>query len=190
MLLEEKDGLPNMNSLGKGKRFFLGFDRILGKIEEVIGITCFIGMIITILVGVFLRFVLRTPNRYGEEIAQLTLCVATYTGISMAIRSRNHLGVGMFVGALPKKVQKVISFLTSIVGCAVYAFITVTSFMLYNTSKGSIMGTPALELPYFYIYFTMGCLFSLSFLRSVMMFINDFVFKEKILPEKSGGIIE
>ena len=162
---------------------------MLNKIETTISISCYVMMIIMILYGVFLRFVLRSPNYFGEELSQLLLFFSTLIGISMAVRSRNHLGVGMFVAAFPKPLQKVIKILVDLVSIIIYFLLISTSIKLFQSGLSSPMKTPSMQIPYYYIYFAMICGFVLVMLRSIVMFVNDHIIKG-VLTEKGGGLIE
>ncbi|GHS96667.1 hypothetical protein AGMMS50276_15420 [Synergistales bacterium] len=166
------------------------FDAALVFVETNIAIICYAFMIVTVLFGVVMRFLLRAPNLYGEELAMHFMFASTMFGISMGIRARSHLGVEMLVARFPASAKKWILKIVSCFVAVFYAFLASLTFLLAYQSSMFRQSTPAIHLPYFYIYIFMGMLLSICAVKCLILFINDFVLLERVLTEKSGGIIE
>ena len=179
-----------LNGKKKFSNLLIKFDSILGIIETNVAIICYAFMIVVVLAGIVMRFILRIPNIYGEELSMHLLFLTTIFGISMAIRKRSHLGIEMFVEMFPEKFKNNLKKISSIIVILVYCFFTYTIFLLAFESKKTILRTSAIGIPYYVIYLVMG-LYSIVFiLRSIVLFWNDYISKEKILKEEGGVIIE
>lgn len=105
---------------------------IYNQVERAI-----LGLILLVLIAmgfasVVCRFVLRVPLAWAEEFMLFCMVWIAYLGASAAANERKHVRVGLFVGLMPKPVQKVISLLADILWgiCAlflIYLGWTVTS---------------------------------------------------------------
>lgn len=184
-----------MDSKGNNKNTIIGnliikTDQIITLIETNVSIICFVLMITSILVGIVLRFFLKVPNLYGEEFTLHLFFLSTVLGISLAIRSRNHLGVKMFVTKLPEKLYIVIKFLTDIIIIFVYIFLVIASFNLYKISRNLMITTSSIEIPFKLIYLVVGLCFIFISFRSILMFFNDYFTKGGVIEEKGGGLLE
>lgn len=185
MAFNEKNG-----GTSKAKAAIIRFDKILTTIETNIGIVFYACMIIMVLYGVFMRFVLRAPNLYGEELSMLLMFGSVCLGINLGIRSRSHLGVEGFINHLPAGAKKVVKILTDIVIIAVYALMAVVTFQLYAQSKVHGATTAALQMPFWIIYLIMAINFILCDVQALLLFWNDYLIKEPVLSEQGGGMVE
>ncbi|MCC8193367.1 MAG: TRAP transporter small permease subunit [Deltaproteobacteria bacterium] len=157
--------------------------------ETNIGIIFFAFMITIVLIGIFMRFVLRTPNVYGEEISMHLLFGSTMIGISLGVRSKSHLGVEGLVDALPGIAGKIVKILMSFVVMGMYGALCVISFTLASQSMQFDSFTAALRVPYYSIYYTMSFLFAICLLQSIFLFINAYLLEKPILKIEGGGTL-
>ena len=172
------------------QRFVVQADKILTKVETTIAIAFYALLIIIVLIGIFMRFVLRAPNFYGEELSLLLLFISVCLGINLGIRARSHLGVEVFISKLPKKVMDGFIVFRDIVVIAVYILMSVISFQFFKQSLVRVSTTPAMGMPYWVIYLIMAINFVLCAVIALLMFWNDHFAKEPVLEEKGGSMIE
>lgn len=165
------------------------FDKYLTKVETNIGIVFFAFMIVIVLIGIFMRFVLRMPNVYGEEISMHLLFGSTVVGISLGVRSKSHLGVGLLVDAISGITGKVVKIIMSFVVMGMYCALCFISFKLASQSMQFDSFTAALRAPYYIIYYTMSFLFAICLLQSIFLFINDYLLEKPILEIEGGGTL-
>ena len=168
----------------------LKFDKIVTFISTNVAVVCYALMIILILYGIILRFVLRIPNLYGEELSLFLMFVSVSFGIAQGIRSRSHLGVEMFVSKMPDKAEKVIRAFATLISLIAFILLAYVTFRFFCKSLAAGSKTSAIQMPYYAIYFILFVDFVLCSLQQLLIFWNDYILSEKILPEKGSGIIE
>ena len=96
--------------------------QIYNQIERAILGLILIVLIIMGFVSVICRFVLRVPLAWAEEFMLFCMVWIAYLGASAAANERKHVRVGLFVGLMPKPVQKAVSLLADVlwVVCAMF----------------------------------------------------------------------
>lgn len=96
--------------------------QIYNQIERAILGLILIVLIIMGFVSVICRFVLRVPLAWAEEFMLFCMVWIAYLGASAAANERKHVRVGLFVGLMPKPVQKAVSLLADVlwVVCALF----------------------------------------------------------------------
>ena len=81
--------------------------QIYNQIERMILGLILIVLIVMGFVSVICRFVLQVPLAWAEEFMLFCMVWIAYLGASAAANERKHVRVGLFVGFMPKPVQKV-----------------------------------------------------------------------------------
>jgi len=72
-------------------------DNILSAAESWITVICFALMCLIVIIGIIMRFILKTPNPYGEEASRYLMVCGIFIGVSIGVRQRAHLGVTVIV---------------------------------------------------------------------------------------------
>ncbi len=166
---------PRVRGVTKGMRTL---DTVMTKIEDVITITFMIVMTTVILIGVVMRFILKMPNLYGEEISRYSMIIVAFIGISIGVRQKAHLGIDGVVNSLPAKAAKVLRVIASLVAMFAYGLLTFEAYAFVSYSKRMHQLSPAMRLPMWIVYCILLVGFAMSFIRSLMVFWNDFIAKE------------
>ena len=130
-----------------------GFLKILCNLDLFIASFALIVLTGLTSVGVFMRYVARTPILWQEEIqafCQVWLC---FMGASVAFRTGSHVAIEIFVDVLPQKAQKWIGYLID----AIVLFVLVYLAMNAQAYIAQVFGrsnrpTPILRIPYTTIY--------------------------------------
>lgn len=99
--------------------------QIYNQIERAI-----LGLILIVLIfmgfiSVICRFVLQVPLAWAEEFMLFCMVWIAYLGASAAANERKHVRVGLFVGFMPKPVQKAVSLLADVL------WVVCTLFLIY-----------------------------------------------------------
>lgn len=96
--------------------------QIYNQIERAILGLILIVLIIMGFISVVCRFVLRVPLAWAEEFMLFCMVWIAYLGASAAANERKHVRVGLFVGLMPKPIQKAVSLLADVlwVVCALF----------------------------------------------------------------------
>jgi len=101
------------------------FGAFLARITIFIAITLAAIMVLTVLVGVFFRYVLRNSLGWTEELARYLMIWTALLSISIGIKDKEHVGIQLIIRNVPIKYAKVIYFL---VNSVVLFFLIVLSY--------------------------------------------------------------
>lgn len=158
-------------------------DKFLFSVENAAGIIALTIMIIAVLTGIVMRFVLKIPNMWGEEISRYMMVWAVYLGIGCGCRTRTHLAVEGFVNSLPRTPQRVMRFSTRLTIVGTYGFLMwiTLKFVFSQFSMGQI--SPGMQIPNWIVYLGLVIGFLFAFLTEIILFINDFLVDEPFLTE-------
>ena len=157
-------------------------DFVMEKAECFVTSLCMAGMVITVLVGIVLRFILKIPNAYGEEISRYLMIAAVFIGISMAARERAHLGIDSLVNALPPKAGKALRVFTDVISCFLYGFLAMESFRFCSLAMQYNQKSPSMNfLPMYLVYGLLLVGFILSTITAVLVILNDHICHQPFL---------
>ncbi len=154
-------------------------DWILEKIEDYLSVICFSLMSIIVLVAVFLRYVLFYPFPWGEEAARYLMVWGIFLGISIGVRKKAHLGVEAFIYRLPANMIKKAMFVSQLIMMAGYLWFAYLSFELVLRIKATGQTSAAMQLPMYYIYAALPVGLTLSLVRQMQVFWNDYFSRAK-----------
>lgn len=96
------------------------FDRVMKRSSTWSIIALMAGMIVSIWMSVFTRYVMGDAILWGEQVAKYLMIWAAMIGSSLAIREGAHIAVTVLVDRLPEVLAKV---------CFVAAFIISSTFL-------------------------------------------------------------
>lgn len=85
-------------------RLYLKFADLVLAIAKLLTILIVAGMVTSVLIGVFFRFVIPLPMAWPPEAARFLMVAVTMVGASIAIRQMDHVGITLLVEALPRPV--------------------------------------------------------------------------------------
>lgn len=83
-------------------RLYLKLADVVLVIAKWLTILIVAGMVISVLIGVFFRFVIPVPMAWPPEAARFMMVAVTMIGSSIAIRQMEHVGITLIVEALPR----------------------------------------------------------------------------------------
>jgi TRAP-type C4-dicarboxylate transport system permease small subunit len=159
-------------------------DRILSQFEIWITVGCFCLMCVIVIAGIVMRFILKIPNQYGEEISRYLMICGIFVGVSIGVRKKAHLGVTIIVEKLPFVLSKIISIIAAIITLGAYLILTFFGFRFVLQMNRYGQTSPAMGLPMWIIYFTIFFGLLLSTVRAFLLFLNDYIAKDKILEDE------
>jgi TRAP-type C4-dicarboxylate transport system permease small subunit len=166
-------------------RVLVMLDKIIFNVSIYIGVICMTVMSVSILVGVVMRFLLKMPNMWGEEISRYLMVLGVYFGVACGCRTKSHLAVEGFVGKLPPKFRKIVQVFSKLVIIMAFAVFTYLIFNMLNTQFYMGQSSPAMRMPMCIIYTGLVVGFLFSFLMEIIVFINDFLVKKQFLSDIS-----
>lgn len=125
---------------------------LLGNLDIALaGLTLAVLIILTVL-GVAWRYVFAQPFTWLEEVQLACMVWIVFAAGGAAFRTGNYVAIEMIVDLFPKKVQKVIEWLISVVVVLVLAYLFVQSLGYIQMFLRSGRATPMLDIPYALIY--------------------------------------
>ncbi|WP_332633501.1 TRAP transporter small permease [Halalkalibacter flavus] len=86
----------------------------LARLQLFFSLTLLTVMTLTIIYQVFSRQLLGTTPAWSEQFSKLLFVWVSFMGIAYGFRAKLHIGVGLFVGMLPEKVQDVFDYIAKI----------------------------------------------------------------------------
>lgn len=177
-----QNGEPS--KVGSIKRCMRMLDIIMTRIEDTITISFMIIMTTAILAGVVMRFILKIPNLYGEEISRYSMIIVAFIGISAGVRQKSHLGIDGVVNSLPTSAAKVLRIIASLISTFAYGLFAFEAYMFVSHSRRMNQLSPAMRLPMWIVYSILMVGFAMSFIRSIMVFWSDY------LARNGSGLLE
>ncbi|MFC0557543.1 TRAP transporter small permease [Halalkalibacter alkalisediminis] len=86
----------------------------LVRLQLLFSLTLLTIMTITIIYQVFSRQILGTTPAWSEQLSKLLFVWVSFMGIAYGFKAKLHIGVGLFVGMLPEKIQDVFDYIAKI----------------------------------------------------------------------------
>ena len=164
-------------------------DMVLDKLESTTAMICFVFMMCLVLFGVLSRFVLHIPMMWLEEASRYLMVTGAYIGVSMATRERAHLVLTFMVDVLPEKIRRVVIIAREIISIAAYVLFTGFSISFLIQVCSFHQKSAALRWPMWIMYIPLVVGFGLSALHAAMVFVNDYIAKEKFLEDRDDEVL-
>ncbi len=140
---------PKVSARATPSAVFLKADQVSVALGGFIDKVCAVLLALLILdvwLGVFARYVWPLPITFMEEAARYLMIWVALLAVSAGIVRREHIGVQILFGALPRGLQRVLLALLDIIGIAFFVFLCFygiglvergarTFTMIYGASK-------------------------------------------------------
>ena len=134
-----------MNPGNKLKNVLCSLDTIVASIVLAI-------LIILTFAGVPFRYILGAPFTWLEEVQLACMVWIVFAAAGAAFRAGNQVAIEMIVDLMPKKMQKAVTVVISVVVLAVVGYLFYQSLGYINVFLKSGRATPMLKIPYALIY--------------------------------------
>lgn len=155
-------------------------DKILGTIEDFLGVTFLAGMVILIFMQVVLRYCFNHALNWSEEGARYLMIWCTGFGISASVRVGANIGIQAIVDALPGKAGKAVRLLCEVLTLLIFAFLTWAAALFAKTAWISGQLAPSLQIPMFYIYLALPVSFGFCVIRQIQVILLEYVSKKAV----------
>lgn len=143
------------------KRFSAFFEQVLGTICAVL-----LGAMLVVVFGqVLMRYVLRMPFSWGEELARFLQIWLTFMGASLAFLVGGHASIQMLLDRLPEKARRITRVGTALLAGLLFLILVVKGMrlVLFTWSDES----PALSLPFGIVYLALPVASGIIFLTQM-----------------------
>lgn len=128
-------------------------------------------MTLLIFVQVVMRYVFNNSLSWSEELARYVFIWLIYIGISYGCKLRKHIKIDAALYLFPKKVRPYVVLIGDLLFIAFAIYITVTGFAYSMDQIQYNMRSPALKIPFQYIYMSTVVGFGLATIRQIQTII-------------------
>jgi TRAP-type C4-dicarboxylate transport system permease small subunit len=125
---------------------------VLGNLDIIVAAVVLAILIVLTTAGVIFRYIIGSPFTWLEEVQLACMVWIVFAAGGAAFRTGNHVAIEMVVDMMPKKAQKVVEILISVVVVLTLVYLLVQSFGFLSIFMRSGRSTPMLHIPYLFIY--------------------------------------
>jgi len=144
----------------------------LAKITIFVVIILAAVMVLTVLVGIFFRYVLFNSLSWSEELARYLMIWAALLSISIGIKDKEHVGIQLIIRNIPIKYARILNFLVNIV---ILIFLGVLSYKgMYVTIKAIPQLSLGLGISMFWALLSIPVSGALAIIQQIIQIINSF----------------
>lgn len=144
----------------------------LAKITILIVILLAAVMVLTVLVGVFFRYVLRNSLSWSEELARYLMIWAALLSISIGIKDKEHVGIQLIIRNLPIKYARILNFLVNVI---ILIFLSVLSYKgMFIAIKAIPQLSLGLGISMFWALLSIPVSGVLAIIQQIIQIINSF----------------
>lgn len=139
--------------------------RFFANLEEIIGGSLFIVMLIVLTLQIFSRQVLDAPLTWSEALAKFIFVYVGYLSISFGIKEHNHVLIDYFVNKFPSVIRDTIYYVFQVV---IFIVISVMGYLGYVMAVRKVpVEIVSLNISYVYMYVALPLISILMLYRLV-----------------------
>lgn len=124
----------------------------LGNLDILVAAVVLAVLVVLTFLGVIWRYVLSAPFTWLEEVQMACMVWIVFAAGGSAFRTGNHVAIEMVVDLMPKKLQRIVEILISIVVVVVIGYLFYQSLGFIQMFLKSGRSTSMLKIPYWLIY--------------------------------------
>ena len=120
------------------------FDRLenfgdwLGKLTLLVVIILTGILVVTVLTGVFFRYIIRDSLSWTEELARYLMIWAALLAVSVGIKDKEHVGIQLLIKQFPPIVTKLITFVVYIITIIFLAVLTIKGYQVAARAQNQL----------------------------------------------------
>jgi TRAP-type C4-dicarboxylate transport system permease small subunit len=159
------------------------------KFEENLAALFMGGLLATLFLQVFTRYVLNDPLSWTEEVARYLYVYIVFLGASAAISDRTHVGIDYFAKALPIRLQWLVSVAVNLL------ILIALALLLYWGWRAALrqwnMPLVVLDIPYTWVYIVIPVTAVLMSLRTLAIMRDDYAAMRagtQVATDARGGL--
>ena len=164
------------------RKFFLNF-------EENLAALFMGGLLFTLFLQVFTRYVLNDPLSWTEEVARYLYVYIVFLGASAAISDRTHVGIDYFAKLLPIGAQWLLSVAVNLLILGALALLTYWGWRAAMRQWN--LPLVVLDIPYTWVYIVVPITAVLMSLRTIMLMRADYAAMRagtQVATDARGGL--
>ncbi len=145
-------------------------------------------MTLTVLLGVFFRYVLLRPLGWTEELARYLMIWSALLAVSVGIRYNEHVGITLLIQRLPYKLARIIRFITQILILIFLFELTRRGYTM--TIKGKVQLSTGLNISMAWALASVPVSAFIAFIQQVLVIVKEFSVGEDYMKMIWSGIGE
>ena len=144
--------------------------KLFNYIEYFLSNMFLFALFVQVCLGVFFRYVLKMPLVWNDELCRYLFIFTVMLGASAAVRTKSHIKITFIISLLPKKNKEIIELLLYFL--IIYFLVTLTYWGILFSIRLRFMVTPAMEIPWIYMYLIIPITASSMCVRYILEIIN------------------
>lgn len=142
-------------------------DRVLrGLLAALLGV-----LTLSVFLQVLVRFVLKFPLPWTEEVARLAFVYSIFVGATVAVREGAHINVDVVLAALPRRAARAVTLAGRLL-TAGFLGVVLWQGLTFVAATGVQM-TPVLQIPFRHLYLVIPASAALMLLYLVLGIVDD-----------------
>lgn len=126
--------------------------KVLGNLDLGLGCVLAAFLILLTFAGVLMRYIMRSPITWQEEVQMLLFLWITFLGGSAAFRTGGHIAIEILVDSLPKKIGALVEKVGVLVQLTILGYLFMQELAYYNQLVSTNKVTNLLRIPFAYAY--------------------------------------
>lgn len=140
-------------------------------VEDVAGVVLLCGILTTMSLGVFFRYVLNDSLVWSEEVSRYGLIYMTYLGCATGVRRQSHIRVDLVDLVLPAAALRVLAVVVDLIVLAFCLFLVVKTWEMMGVLRAS--RSTAMQIPIAWVYLALLLGFGLASVRLVLKYVRS-----------------
>ncbi len=163
---------------------------IYNHMEEVILVTLFAVMVVTIFIQVIMRYVFNNSLSWSEELGRLIFEWLTWIGMSIGARMGQHIKITLLTDRFPFKIAQAANIFSEIVIIFICGLTILYGVEISRLFAGSRFTTLGISLAWGYASVLVGCgLMVIRSLVSILRSVRSLLTGNSAPDSGEGGIV-
>lgn len=111
--------------------------KVINKLFDVVTVIIFASMVITVLLQIFFRTILRLSVPWTEELSRLLFIYVGFFSTALAARERQFIVIDVLLQRLPRQVQAVLYVVTKVIVVLFFSIMWVGALKMFGMVKGT-----------------------------------------------------
>ena len=141
--------------------------------EEYLMVFLLIAIAVIMMLQIVMRYIFSASLPWPEEAGRYLWIVTTCLSISYCIKKDCALRVDTLLQALPKKLQKILSFFINLVMLLIHGFMFYYSLITLKSIYAVNQVSPALMMPTWILYVGVALGFGLGTVRCIQVLVKE-----------------
>ncbi|WP_106496320.1 TRAP transporter small permease [Lentibacillus sp. Marseille-P4043] len=152
--------------------------KFFANLEEIIGGSLFIIMLIILTLQIFSRQIMDSPLTWSEALAKFIFVYVGYLSISFGIKESNHVLIDYFVNKFPKLIRSTIYYVFQ---AAIFIAISIMGYLGYEMALRKVpVEIVSLNISYMYMYIALPLISILILYRLVEVNVKQIKNKSEV----------